>query len=381
MEDLDSFDRLVGQIYDVPLAPDSLPRVLEQLTHRLDGDGCHLVGWSGGAPVPFLSVVVGIEAERHFPFHAARLPPGSRRPSFLAQHKRQERVANEVDFAQEQQTSHSEPESNEALDDDYELSTTLIDDAQHFVRVAFRRLPSGRQPFGARETSFLSRLTPHLQRATALLLGANTLRQETDVVAAGGDAAPFAVIALDHEDRPIICNRQANSLLRQQSVLQRRNGTLSAVVPKQQLALTAALRAAAASGEPRSLILSSQPELGPPVRLSLTALPAPEPGSYGLPSRAYVLCLIAPLGLRRLATAAQLMQLFGLTPAEARLLRALGRGETLEDYSRDCDLRLSTVKTQLNSVFSKTGTHRQVDLVRLLLDIPVIRTPATASHR
>jgi len=80
------------------------------------------------------------------------------------------------------------------------------------------------------------------------------------------------------------------------------------------------------------------------------------------------------VGARRLATAAQLMQLFGLSPAEARLLRALVQGTTLDDYARECDVRLTTLKTQLKSLFAKTGTHRQADLVRLVMDVPAVRT-------
>jgi DNA-binding CsgD family transcriptional regulator len=58
--------------------------------------------------------------------------------------------------------------------------------------------------------------------------------------------------------------------------------------------------------------------------------------------------------------------LFGLTKAEAALAAALASGETLRDYADASRRSLNTVKTHLKSVFAKTGTTRQAELVRLL---------------
>jgi DNA-binding CsgD family transcriptional regulator len=70
----------------------------------------------------------------------------------------------------------------------------------------------------------------------------------------------------------------------------------------------------------------------------------------------------------------QLIELFGLTPAEARVAKALATGTTLEDYAAAENLKLPTVKTQLREVFAKTNTRRQAALVGLLNSIPAIRS-------
>jgi len=88
---------------------------------------------------------------------------------------------------------------------------------------------------------------------------------------------------------------------------------------------------------------------------------------------AEILCLVAPLDGRRIATVRQLMDFFGLSAAEARLARAICHGDSVEEYARDQGLRLPTVRTQLSSIFSKTGTKRQATLVRLIAGIPVVR--------
>lgn len=57
---------------------------------------------------------------------------------------------------------------------------------------------------------------------------------------------------------------------------------------------------------------------------------------------------------------------FALTQAEIRLCRDLTSGLTLSDYSRDKSITMSTARSQLSSIFSKTSTRRQVDLLRLI---------------
>ena len=61
-----------------------------------------------------------------------------------------------------------------------------------------------------------------------------------------------------------------------------------------------------------------------------------------------------------------LAEVFGLTPAEARLAQRIARGDSLEDIAADAGIKMPTARCQLASVFGKTGTHRQPKLVALL---------------
>jgi DNA-binding CsgD family transcriptional regulator len=58
--------------------------------------------------------------------------------------------------------------------------------------------------------------------------------------------------------------------------------------------------------------------------------------------------------------------LFDLTPAEVRLATALAKGLNLKRAAVDAGLQFSTVRTYLNRIFRKTGTHQQSELVALL---------------
>ncbi|MDT5076915.1 MAG: hypothetical protein QOJ80_1552, partial [Mycobacterium sp.] len=62
-------------------------------------------------------------------------------------------------------------------------------------------------------------------------------------------------------------------------------------------------------------------------------------------------------------------RLFGLTNAEAEVALRVVRGDGLKPISEDLALSTTTIKTHLHHIFDKTDTHRQAELVRLLLAI------------
>jgi len=63
-----------------------------------------------------------------------------------------------------------------------------------------------------------------------------------------------------------------------------------------------------------------------------------------------------------------LQNLFDLTPAEARLAARLCAGEAdVVQIAKEFGVSVPTLRTQVRSVYAKTGVHRQLDLSRLLI--------------
>jgi DNA-binding CsgD family transcriptional regulator len=54
---------------------------------------------------------------------------------------------------------------------------------------------------------------------------------------------------------------------------------------------------------------------------------------------------------------------FGLRPGEARLVALLSEGTSLRSCAEALDIQYETARSYLKSVFQKTGTHRQAELV------------------
>jgi DNA-binding CsgD family transcriptional regulator len=66
---------------------------------------------------------------------------------------------------------------------------------------------------------------------------------------------------------------------------------------------------------------------------------------------------------------ALLHRAYGLTRAESRLAQLLVNGETLASAAKRLHVSEATAKTQLQHIFQKTRTHRQPELVKLLLTL------------
>jgi DNA-binding CsgD family transcriptional regulator len=60
---------------------------------------------------------------------------------------------------------------------------------------------------------------------------------------------------------------------------------------------------------------------------------------------------------------------FGLTAAEARLAARLATGVTIETAADKLGVAKETARNQLKSIFSKTGVHRQAELVALFASL------------
>ncbi|WP_322030145.1 helix-turn-helix transcriptional regulator [Paraburkholderia sp. J76] len=70
---------------------------------------------------------------------------------------------------------------------------------------------------------------------------------------------------------------------------------------------------------------------------------------------------------------------FDLSPAECRIALLLAEGLTQKEIAARVGVQHDTVRKQLQSIFQKTATRRQPDLLRLLLNLPA-RGPGAAAE-
>lgn len=83
--------------------------------------------------------------------------------------------------------------------------------------------------------------------------------------------------------------------------------------------------------------------------------------------RAAYVVVVTPVLAPQAPLADVLSALFDLTPSEARVARMLASGGSPQQIADESQLSVQTVRNQLKAVLTKTGTHRQSELVRLLL--------------
>jgi DNA-binding CsgD family transcriptional regulator len=81
------------------------------------------------------------------------------------------------------------------------------------------------------------------------------------------------------------------------------------------------------------------------------------------------LLTIAPSTSKNLADPIFIGSMFDLTPAETKITIALLHGGNLRGIAAVQHVSIETVRTQLKSIFAKTNTSRQADLIALLMRV------------
>jgi DNA-binding CsgD family transcriptional regulator/PAS domain-containing protein len=208
-------------------------------------------------------------------------------------------------------------------------------------------------------------LLPHVARA----------RETTErlSVLEGGEAAlntlGLGVLLLAADGSVVFCNRAAVQIVANAGDgLALRNGRMAASDPDVDTALQRVIRNALSPGE--SIV--SPPDVLVP-RLSLerpyhvTASPLRRTlrPFTGMTTPVVVVLIVDP-ALRRPIASEALRRTYGLTPKEAALALALGEGHTLEQAAAQLTMRYETARTHLRRILSKTETHRQAELIKLL---------------
>jgi DNA-binding CsgD family transcriptional regulator len=226
-------------------------------------------------------------------------------------------------------------------------------------------------PFGGEERALLGAVMPHLRRALQLhrrLAAADALAADIASVLNG---ASRAVILVNVAGKVTWMNRAAERLTGKRDGLLIDGGELRAMRGSDTNHLRALLYDAAATSSGNVIRAGGALRLGRPSgRRALTALVAPltrRPLLFPGLDQPVAVVIVSDPDRVPLPDEATLRGWYGLTPAEAALTRLLAEGATLEDAATRVGLRIGTVRTRLKTIFEKTGTHRQADLVRLVL--------------
>lgn len=234
------------------------------------------------------------------------------------------------------------------------------------VRVAFgddawclsiqRTIAQG--PFSGSEKQKLLRLSQTLSASAALAkaVGFVTSRTTLDTLEASGSAA----LLINRQGEVFQINRSAERMLQREiRVVNRR---LVAQDARSTAAFDRALhdliwrRSDAASSPPVVLNRAGQYPL-------LAFLVKPSAAAANALADCKAIAVLVEVGSRNRVPEGTLRAVFNLTDAEARLAARLGSGQALEDIAVDLGLTKETVRSQLKTIFAKTNTHRQGDLV------------------
>ncbi|MCP5371453.1 MAG: helix-turn-helix transcriptional regulator [Hyphomicrobiales bacterium] len=364
------FERLVARVYDAALEEDGWPRVVTDLIGRTESAAGGLLRHAMGGPLcrPHFHHGIAPRFVDDYVTHFRYRIPWVGNPSFYR--PGQVRTDRTVDqFFNDSNAFHSTEYYNDWMRPQglgHIMRTVLRRDEEGCVSLfLFRRTDRG--AYGSQDTGLFKRLVPHLMRAGEIRrrFERADLRSARDSHAA--DCLSMGVVHLDHKGRLQTANGFAERLLQRADALSCRGGRLMPVAPADRSRFDDALRAALTTDDGTGLhkLSLARAQGGSP--LAVTLVPVTRDSVVFDETQASLVLLIADPEARAAMSTEMLVAAYGLTRSEARLAALLTEGGSLREAAAAAGITYETARSYLKTIFQKTGTGRQADLVRLLL--------------
>jgi DNA-binding CsgD family transcriptional regulator len=364
MDSLEQLNDLIGRIYDAGTDIQAWQSVLTDVCRWAGGEMAQIIMLGSAPASPFFNVAIGLDAEaqarylRDYALQDPRLPAWRRLPPT-------------VQFCHEvvDPAWFDRQDFSAFLDDnDCRWTMAAIDPTFDGISGTSVRRPRRAGPFTPEEARRLGLLVPHIRRSLALVQrldgAAGRARLAEDML----DRLDRAVVLLTANGRVAHVNAMADRLF-EEGRLQLRSNRLESADPAEATVLRG-LIAAALEPASRAALTRLLPggAGGGPLVASACRLPSRRPAALAAP-QAVAALFLTPIGASRADFGQLLPALFGLSRAEVRLAEALHEGFSLSEIAERLELSRETLRSQLRSVFGKTGTRRQGALIRLLADL------------
>ena len=215
-------------------------------------------------------------------------------------------------------------------------------------------------PVSRKDIAFLDQIRPHLCRAALLSSRLRMERARSAIEALEKLGLPAA--ALERNGRALLANEKFGKLDDRFALYHHRRLIRDRSANNNLIAALAAVTQGATSSA-CSLPVRGTAE-HPPAIIHLVPICGAANDVF---QKAMCIMIVTPFAPPRAPSSDLLHGLFDLTPAEARVARAIIVGQTVESFSSSLGVSRETVRAQLKSVFAKTGVQRQAELVALLV--------------
>lgn len=248
------------------------------------------------------------------------------------------------------------------------IGSTILKDRSWMFNLTVMR--DAGEEFGRKEIALFETLMPHLQRALKVHVQLADGDARRSALADALDGLSVAVLVVEANGRVLHMNREAELLAKSADGFSIDASGPKAARPQETAKLQSLIGAAAATSARRGLhgggvVTLTRPSGRKPLEVLVSPLRA-EKALSAFHAPAALVYITDPERLPE-PPEAWWQEAYGLTRAEARVAVRSAQGLTIDEIASVLGVSPNTVKTQLKSVFAKTNSKRQRDLVRLVL--------------
>lgn len=231
------------------------------------------------------------------------------------------------------------------------------------------------EPFSVRDKAWLKLLVPHFSRALGLMFRLDRARLSSEALLTYLDKLPLGIMLLDQAGHLMHANHAGQRVLaRQDGLACRPDGQLDArAVNDTQPRLSVWLTLQSAAGmidvaHFADAYLARRVDYEGVYSVQCCAVDVSQAWSVQGRTVGAVVFVSDPAALV-LPEPSRLMELYGLTAAQARVARELALGRSSKEVARVLNVSVETVRTQTRDVYQKMRIRSQADLVRGILTL------------
>ncbi len=236
---------------------------------------------------------------------------------------------------------------------------------------------SNDRDFDDDDVALMSDILPHFRQAMSLYSTLSTGTTGDKFALAALNSLSVGIAIVDSNASVLFLNTAGKAIIDEEGGFALRNNHLTADRPEDAVRMLAILRQII--GESKSGVSTSADFLvlgridgGAPLSATIAPLVRHVDLPVPLAHVDSLAIVVFTDPCRQMEVPAELLQrLYGLTPAEGRLLAELVGGRSLEDAARALGVKKETGRKRLANIFQKTQTNRQAELVRHVLANPV----------
>jgi DNA-binding CsgD family transcriptional regulator/PAS domain-containing protein len=362
---------LLNSIYAAPASPELWPSVLTKLGDALGLNACAIVHTDLNNQANSIYVSNGVDPDVERLYAAGYGAQDVYRPRFLRMRGRQGDLLMGDELCTPREMTHTAFYTDILHKADIRLwcavATVHSDNVLENISLYHswkKNAPSEQRLAQARV------LTPHLNNALRLRAKLAHLAGLAHDLYAALDASDSAMILLDSLGQCCFLNKAARGMLDRRDGLTFSNNRISATDSREASKLLSVIRKASADTrrtDKESGTLRITRERGKPLHVRVVPFPGERLGHR---SQFAAIALIGDPNQGITVPPQMLQTIYGLTPAEARLSVMLSKGQSMAEAAAANGVTDETVRSQLKSVFHKTGTRRQSELISLLVSLP-----------
>jgi DNA-binding CsgD family transcriptional regulator len=388
--------RLLGGLYDAAATPELWPEFLQDLRQTGNADKAYVLAVGPDSRVD-LSIQLGFDATaladyaRHF-VNADPILDGFED----AQAVHGDWIGNSESVLPDNQLHRSEL-FNDFMKPNgvaYHCGATLSGLAPGTVAGICMLRTEHAGIFEPEMIALLTILAPHVKRALTLHKTLQVARMEGALLRQSMETVDLAIISVDCTGQLLNITRAAQNILDTRDGLVLEGKSLRALIPAERRRLSDLISGAAATGSgsrnPRIVHCSAAntsqagnsahwtPASGGAILISRRSPKRPlqvvvtpfHSSNTFLDAQPSALVFLSDPDATPASRSSIMRTLYGLSPTECRLTDLLAAGNELATAADRQTMTVQTARFHLKSIFRKTGTNRQTDLVRLILGLP-----------